>query len=198
MISIKLNRKNPGGLKGFSKRLEALAGKEVAVGFPRGGSGLGNPHYKNGASILLVAVAFGKENYMHYMAKLELERVPIVGPVLQKCGICFVDRGKADIDVIRNMMRYLKHGEKVFMFPEGTRVEHDNEVEAKTGAVRIASKMKVPIVPVYIPRGKKIFGRVELRIGKPYTVEGKTHEEYEKLADGIMERIYELRDGTNG
>ena len=39
MISIKLNRKNPGGLKGFSKRLEALAGKEVAVGFPRGGSG---------------------------------------------------------------------------------------------------------------------------------------------------------------
>lgn len=57
MISIKLNRKNPGGLKGFSKRLEALAGKEVAVGFPRGGSGLGNPHYKNGASILLVAVA---------------------------------------------------------------------------------------------------------------------------------------------
>ena len=58
--------------------------------------------------------------------------------------------------------------------------------------------MKVPIVPVYIPRGKKIFGRVELRIGKPYTVEGKTHEEYEKLADGIMERIYELSDGTNG
>ena len=57
MISIKLNRKSPGGLKGFSKRLEALAGKEVAVGFPRGESVLGNPHYKNGASILLVAVA---------------------------------------------------------------------------------------------------------------------------------------------
>ena len=155
-------------------------------------------NHSNYIDPLLVALAFGKENYMHFMAKLELERVPIVGPVLKKCGICFVDRGKADIDAIRNMMRYLKHGEKVFMFPEGTRVEHDNEVEAKTGAVRIASKMKVPIVPVYIPRGKKIFGRVELRIGKPYTVEGKTHEEYEKLADGIMERIYELRDGTNG
>jgi 1-acyl-sn-glycerol-3-phosphate acyltransferase len=155
-------------------------------------------NHSNYIDPLLVALAFGKENYMHFMAKLELERVPIVGPVLKKCGICFVDRGKSDIDAIRNMMRYLKHGEKVFMFPEGTRVEHDNEVEAKTGAVRIASKMKVPIVPVYIPRGKKIFGRVELRIGKPYTVEGKTHEEYEKLADGIMERIYELRDGTNG
>ncbi|MFR3290367.1 MAG: hypothetical protein ACLTSG_08980 [Lachnospiraceae bacterium] len=77
-------------------------------------------------------------------------------------------------------------------------MEHDNEVEAKTGAVRIASKMKVPILPVYIPRGKKIFGRVELLVGKPYAVEGKTHEEYLRLADGVMERIYELRDGTNG
>ena len=43
-----------------------------------------------------------------------------------------------------------------------------------------------------------MFGKVELLVGKPYKVEGKTHEEYEKLADGIMERIYELRDGTNG
>ena len=87
-------------------------------------------NHSNYIDPLLVALAFGKENYMHFMAKLELERVPIVGPVLKKCGICFVDRGKADIDAIRNMMRYLKHGEKVFMFPEGTRVEHDNEVEA--------------------------------------------------------------------
>jgi 1-acyl-sn-glycerol-3-phosphate acyltransferase len=155
-------------------------------------------NHSNYIDPLLVAAAFGKENYMHFMAKLELQRVPVVGAVLKKCGICFVDRGKSDIDAVRSMMRYLKRGEKVFIFPEGTRVEHDNEVEAKTGAVRIASKMKVPILPVYIPRGKKIFGRVELLVGKPYTVEGKTHEEYLRLADGVMERIYELRDGTNG
>jgi 1-acyl-sn-glycerol-3-phosphate acyltransferase len=145
-----------------------------------------------------VAAAFGKENYMHFMAKLELQKVPMVGAVLKKCGICFVDRGKSDIDAIRSMMKYLKHGEKVFMFPEGTRAGHDNEVEAKTGAVRIASKMKVPILPVYIPRGKKPFAKVELLVGEPYQVEAKTHEEYEREADGIMERIYELRDGTNG
>lgn len=43
-----------------------------------------------------------------------------------------------------------------------------------------------------------MFGRVELLIGEPYKVEARTHEEYEREADGIMERIYELRDGTNG
>ena len=155
-------------------------------------------NHSNYIDPLLVAAAFGKENYMHFMAKLELQKVPMVGAVLKKCGICFVDRGKSDIDAIRSMMKYLKHGEKVFMFPEGTRAGHDNEVEAKTGAVRIASKMKVPILPVYIPRGKKPFAKVELLVGEPYQVEAKTHEEYEREADGIMERIYELRDGTNG
>ena len=155
-------------------------------------------NHSNYIDPFLVAVAFGKENYMHFMAKLELSKVPVLGPVLKKCGICFVDRRKSYINAITSMMKYLKHGEKVFMFPEGTRAGHDNEVEAKTGAVRIAAKMKVPILPVYIPRGKKVFGKVELLVGEPYTVEAKTHEEYEREADGIMERIYELRDGTNG
>lgn len=79
-------------------------------------------NHSNYIDPLLVAAAFGKEHYMHFMAKLELERVPIIGTVLKKCGICFVDRDKSDIDAIRSMMKYLKHGEKVFMFPEGTRV----------------------------------------------------------------------------
>lgn len=116
-------------------------------------------NHSNYIDPLLVAAVFGKENYMHFMAKLELRRVPIIGAVLKKCGICFVDRGKSDIDAIRSMMRYLKNGDKVFMFPEGTRAEHDNEVEAKTGAVRIASKMKVPILPVYPTRQKGVWPR---------------------------------------
>ena len=66
------------------------------------------------------------------------------------------------------------------------------------GRVRIASRMKVPIVPVYIPRRKKVFARTEVLIGEPFLVEGKTHEDYVELADGVMERIYELRDGTAG
>ena len=94
-------------------------------------------------------------------------------------------------------MRYLKRGDKIFMFPEGTRTGEDNMVDAKTGAVRLASKMDAPIVPVYIPRRKKLFSRVQLLIGEPYSVEGHNHNEYEQLADGIMERIYELRDGES-
>ena len=152
-------------------------------------------NHSNLVDPILAATAFGKRNFMHFIAKLELKSVPVIGWLLGKAGVCFVDRGHSDIGAMRSMMRYLKRGEKVFIFPEGTRAGEDNMVEAKTGAVRLASKLKVPIVPVYIPRRKKLFSRVQLLIGKPYTVSGANHDEYEDLADGIMERIYELRDG---
>lgn len=152
-------------------------------------------NHSNYIDPILAAFAFGKHRFIHFMAKAELRRIPIVGRVLENCGVLFVERGKSDIDAIRGTMRLLKHGCRVFVFPEGTRVGSDNEVEAKTGAVRIASRMSVPIVPMYIPRRKRIFGRITVGIGRPFYVEAVTHEEYEKSAAEIMERIYELRDG---
>ena len=146
---------------------------------------------------ILAAAACGRRTFMHFIAKQELRGVPFIGWLLGKCGVCFVNRGTGDIDAMRSMMRYLKRGEKIFIFPEGTRTEADNMVDAKTGAVRLASKLNVPIVPVYIPRHKKLFRRIEVLIGRPYSVQGRNHDEYEALSDGIMEHIYALRDGDS-
>lgn len=145
---------------------------------------------------VIAAAAFGKR-FIHFVAKLELRSVPVIGKVLEVCGVCFVNRGTADIGAMRSMMRYLKRGEQVFIFPEGTRTHSDGSVDAKTGAVRIASKLKAPIVPVYIPREKRVFRGLEVVVGEPYMVEGHNHEEYEALADGVMERIMELREGES-
>ena len=156
-------------------------------------------NHSNLVDPLLLAGAFGKRHFMHFMAKLELSSMPLIGALLRRCGVYFVNRGHQDIDAVRSTMRYLRRGEKVCIFPEGTRVREDNAVEAKTGAVRIAAKMSVPIVPVYIPRRKRLFSRIEILIGKPFRVEGgRSHEDFEEMADGVMEKIYELRDGTAG
>ena len=154
-------------------------------------------NHSNLVDPILVAASFGKKTFMHFIAKQELSGVPVVGWALAKAGVCFVNRGQSDIGAMRSMMKLLKRGDKIFIFPEGTRVGEDNMVDAKTGAVRLASKLRVPIVPVYIPRRKKLFSRVHLIIGEPYYVEGHNHNEYEQLADDIMERIYELRDGES-
>lgn len=153
-------------------------------------------NHSNFIDPLLICVALGRKRHVHFMAKRELKDVFLVGKVLSGIGVCFVKRGDSDIDAIRSMLRYLKRGDKVVLFPEGTRVHDDNAVDAKTGAVRIASKTKAPIIPIYIPRGKRIFSRVNLVIGEPYMVSGKSHDEYVKLADGVMDEIYKLRDGA--
>lgn len=153
-------------------------------------------NHSNFIDPLLICVAFGRKKHMHFMAKRELRDVFFVGKILELIGVCFVKRGDSDIDAIRSMLRYLKGGEKVVLFPEGTRVNDDNAVDAKTGAVRIASKTNSPILPIYIPRGKKIFSRVHLIVGKPYTVSGKSHDDYVKLADEVMDKIYGLKDGA--
>ena len=103
-------------------------------------------NHSNLVDPLLAAAAFGKRTFMHFIAKVELSTVPVIGWVLRKCGVCFVNRGESDIGAMRSMMRYLKRGDKIFIFPEGTRAGEDNMVDAKTGAVRLASKLQVPDV----------------------------------------------------
>lgn len=51
-----IRESNPGWMDRLRKRWEK-AKKEVAVGFPAGVNGLGNPHYEDGASIVEVAAA---------------------------------------------------------------------------------------------------------------------------------------------
>ncbi len=151
-------------------------------------------NHSNYIDPILVAFSFGRENLIHFMAKKELLSIPILGPILKKCGVFPVDRKNSDIDAVRTAMKCLKTGEKILIFPEGTRKNTDNAVEAKTGAIRIASRMGVPIIPVHIPRRKKIFSRVRVNIGRPYYVEATTHDDYLRMADELMERIKQCGD----
>lgn len=146
-------------------------------------------------------MSLGCRRQMRVMAKAEFMRVPVVGWLLKKAGVFAVDRGKSDIGAIKTAIRYLRGGENVLLFPEGTRIKNGvdkngNESEAKTGAAMLAVRTGVPIVPVYIPPKKKWFRFTDIVFGEPYYphVEGKkgTAEEYQAIADDLMERIYAM------
>lgn len=151
-------------------------------------------NHSNYVDPVLIAMSFGRRHMLRFMAKKELFSVPVLGPILRKIGVFPVNRGASDIDAVRTTMKCLKSGDKVLIFPEGTRVSEDDAVAAKTGAVRIASRTKAPIIPVFVPRRKKLFGRVRVRIGKPYYVHAETHEDYLRCADELMARIRGLGD----
>ena len=145
---------------------------------------------------ILLIFAFGRKNHLHIMAKIELFKIPVLSGFLRKLGMISVDRKVTDVSAIKESLRYLKNGEKIAIFPEGTRVSEEEDVAAKSGAVRLALKSDTPIVPVYIPGKKKVLGSNKISIGEPYFIEKKsnrmTPDEYNELADEIMDKIKAL------
>jgi len=142
---------------------------------------------------IFVAFAFGADYFLHFIAKIELFRTPVISMFVTKLGAISVDRGMADITTIKNSLSYLKAGEKVAIFPEGARVIGDEAIAAKTGAVKIAERAAVPIIPAYVPRRKRLFSKIHLVIGDPYYIEKaeskRSAEDYMQLSDELMEKI---------
>lgn len=150
--------------------------------------------------VCLIA-ALGTRPQLHPMAKAEFMRTPVLGWLLKKAGVFAVERGKSDIAAIKTAMKYLKNGESVLIFPEGTRIKdgvdkNGNESEGKAGAAMLAVRTGVPLIPVYIPPKKRWFHFTNIVIGEPYypQVESKkgSAEEYQAIAVDLMERIYAL------
>lgn len=148
------------------------------------------------ADPLLAAYATGRKGYLHFMAKVEVLRVPVLGPLLRILGVFGVNRDQSDIGAVKHTLTLLKTGEKVMLFPQGTRVKEGMPVEAKSGAVRIALSANVPVIPMFVPEKKRLFRRNLVIIGKPYYIPSETkrpgHEQSKLLAQDIMKRIYAL------
>lgn len=148
---------------------------------------------------LIFAIGIGSKHWLHFMAKIEIMRLPIVGAVVKKAGSIGVDRGHSDIKAIKESLMWLKRGEKLVIFPEGTRILEGEESEAKTGAAMLALKTDSPIVPVHIenPRGHA-FKKRRVHIGEAFKLDASGEsksEAYKKGAELILARIKELGMG---
>ena len=141
---------------------------------------------------VLIALAFGRKRQLFFMAKAELFDIPVLGGFLRSIGVFPIKREETDISSIRTAMKHLKNNERVMIFPEGTRVGDDDSVSAKSGAVRIAVKMKTPILPIFLTKGKKLFRFSKVVIGNSYTLQIPQDKDYIPLADELMEKIQAL------
>ena len=147
---------------------------------------------------LFVAYAMGWPHQIHVMAKEEVMHWPFIGWVLRHGGIFGVKRGKADVAAIKTSIKYLKNGELLLMFPEGTRHQDGDFGDAKTGAAMLALRTGVPIIPIYLPAEKRFFRWNPVVFGEAYypkVPEGRkpTQEDYHAVADDLMERIEALK-----
>lgn len=131
------------------------------------------------------------------MAKKELFKYKIVAWFLRVNGAFPVDREANDIAAIKTSLKILKAGTPLFLFPEGTRNFTKTPLEAKPGVAMIAVKAKVPIVPVTLEAKYKFFNKMHITVGEPINLEEYydkrvTGEEYQEIAQNIVNKIYEV------
>lgn len=139
---------------------------------------------------------------VHFMAKSELWESTVFGTGLDYFWAFPVNRGEADRTAITKAGDYLKAGEPVGIFPEGTR-NLDGEAEAQGGAAFLALRNSVPIVPVGIAGTERIsppgsrgvrFPKVVISFGRtidPEGFEGARKGRVDAITAEIMRRIGE-------
>ena len=164
---------------------------------PEGGAVLCANH-NNAVDPILIALALPKDAGLRFMAKMELFQNPFLKWLFLKLGAFPVDRKNNDVTAMKTAMRCLQNGEKLMLFPEGTRVKSEGDVAAKGGAVMFATRTGVPMIPIYCGGREKFFRRSTIVFGEPYLPQAAgrrpTAEETRQFADELLHRIYSLKE----
>ncbi len=102
-----------------------------------------------------------------FMAKAELFRVPLLGPIIRACGAYPVSRGASDREAIRIATDRLLEGWATGVFIDGTRQADGRVNQPQPGAALLAARAGVPLLPVAIINSHRALGT---RQGKPRLV----------------------------
>ena len=157
------------------------------------------PNHTRMSDHFFVIFALGVKVKPRVMAKAELMSVPVIGWILKKAGVFAVERGKSDVGAVKEAIKCLKGGDKLLLFPEGTRHKDGAMDESgKTGAAMFSVRTGAPLVPIYLPAEKRWFRRTSVIFGEPFLpqVEGRkgSAEEYKTIAKDLMGRIAALEE----
>lgn len=135
-----------------------------------------------------------------YVAKIETKKIPIIRTWMTYIHCIFMDRSslKAAATAIVEGVKSIKEGHSLVIFPEGTRSKTDAMGEFKAGSFKLATKPRVPIIPVTIDGSYKLMegnggkvksGTVHVTIHPPVPTADLTKEELAVLPDTIKHII---------
>ncbi len=147
--------------------------------------------------------ACGFRRPVHYMAKAELFKYPVLSFVLPRINVFPVRRGTGDRRAVKRSLEILEEGKLLAMFPEGTRSKDGVLQKAEPGAAMFALKTKAPVIPVALINANRImkpgsfFARLEVRVGEPvdmseYYDMKASSEVLDKAGEKMMKAIADL------
>ncbi len=134
----------------------------------------------------------------YFLGKKELFENKFSRWLLTKYGAIPVDREKPDMKAMVNVLKIIKSGKKLLIFPEGTRNKTGtNELqEIKSGAVVFAVRSKTPIVPIMMLKKPKMFVKTRIIVGKPFELcefydKKLTEDDYTLMAKIVSDKMKE-------
>lgn len=124
------------------------------------------PNHQTYADPPLVTIPIRRR--VHYMAWSRLFRIPGLGWLIRRFRAFPVDLDGPDRRATREVVRLLRAGEAVMIFPEGGRSRDGRLQPFKPGAFRLAASLGVPVLPVTIAGGHAAWppGRIFPRPGR--------------------------------
>ncbi len=152
-------------------------------------------------------VGHASDRAIYFLARKTLLKVPGFGWLLPRLNVIAVDQEGTDRSALKALIRMLRRGEGVLVFPEGARTLDGNLQPALPGLGLVIAKTLAPVVPMRIfgahealPRGG---GGLRLRqitvvVGEPIhftpaDLEPRGKDLYARLSDRVMDAIAALR-----
>lgn len=133
---------------------------------------------------------------VHFMAKEELFKLPVLGPLLPRVNAFPVKRGMSDREALRTALKLLKGGEVVGLFPEGTRSTDGVLKKGLSGAGFFALRGEADVMPCAIIGPYKPFRKVKVVYGEPILMAPYRERKAsaEEVTGIIMASIQEILD----
>jgi len=104
-------------------------------------------------------LAASSKRKIYFITKKEVFKNSFVSFIFKNLNTISVDRENTDILAFKKAISILREEKVLGIFPEGRRSSNGNLQELKLGAIRIAMKTGVPILPVGIIGTHKIYPR---------------------------------------
>jgi 1-acyl-sn-glycerol-3-phosphate acyltransferase len=128
---------------------------------------------------------------------------PLVGPLMRSFGAWPLQLEGSDPGPIRLSLQWIREGGAVVIFPEGGRGNSDGSMKKfKAGAVRMALETGVPILPVTIRGGHRVwpnnfrvprlFQNVEIIYHPLFQIQPRENEDTRECARRESERLAEI------
>ena len=143
---------------------------------------------------------------LYFLARKTLWNTGWMAWLFPRLNAIPVDQENADMTALKRIIRLVKEGSRVAIFPEGQRTVTGEILPGEPGVGLVLGKTMAPVLPVRIfgafeawPRTQsrpKWFKKITLVVGKPIEFEaseGRGKEVYTAYSQRIMDAVAELR-----